>query len=139
MADWKLGNEFSEYKYVTRAESWLGEQYGKYGHGEKLNILNVIALISLALGTRSSKEIFVGAVGFVPQWYIGGDGFDGMISAMSGVQLYKRRWTTVAFPLVLETLRTMKDFTKGKKPTKLSVTRMVVFAAGYLAAMSRMV
>ena len=81
----------------------------------------------------------MGAVGFVPQWYIGGDGFDGMISAMSGVQLYKRRWTTVAFPLILETLRTMKDFTKGKTPTKLSVTRMVVFAAGYLAAMSRMV
>ena len=136
---WELGDQYSEYQYVTRAETFLETQYGKYGGGEKLNILNVLAMISLALGTRSGKEVFAGALGFVPHWYIGGDGFDGMISAMTGVQLYKRRWKTVAFPLVLEVLRTMKDFTKGKAITKLAVSRTTIFAVGYIAAMSRMV
>ena len=123
-----LGDQFSEYEYVTKAETWLETGYKKYGRDDKLNILNVIALISLAFGTRGSKEIFAGIVGFVPHYYIGGDGLDGMISAMTGVQLAKRRWKTAAFPLILESLRTMKDFTKGK-----------VVTGGYLAAMSRMV
>ena len=70
---------------------------------------------------------------------LGGDGLDGLISAMTGVQLYKKRWTTVAFPLILETLRTMKDLTKGKVVTKLGISRTLIFVGGYFAAMSRMV
>ena len=131
----------SEYEYVTRAESFFEKKYKKYGAGDKLSILNVIALISLAFGTRGSGEIFAGVLGFVPHYYIGGDGLDGMISAMTGVQLYKRRWKTVAFPLILESLRTLKDFTGGKKPvlTKLALSRTAIFVGGYLAAMSRIV
>ena len=135
----ELGDKYSEYGYVTRAETFLETQYGKYGAGDKLSILNIIAMISLALGTRSTTEVFAGALGFVPHWYIGGDGFDGLISAMTGVQLAKKRWKTVAFPLVLESLRTLKDFTKGKAVTKLAASRMTIFAAGYIAAMSRVV
>ena len=134
-----LGDQYSEYAYVTQAEGFLETKYKKYGRGDKLNKLNIIALISLAFGTRSAKEIFAGVVGFVPHYYIGGDGLDGMISAMTGVQLAKRRWKTVAFPLILETLRTMKDFTKGKVLTKLAISRSAIFVGGYLAAMSRMV
>ena len=134
-----LGDQFSEYGYVTQAETWLETGYKKYGRDDKLNILNVIALISLAFGTRGSTEVFAGIVGFVPHYYIGGDGLDGMISAMTGVQLAKRRWKTAAFPLILETLRTMKDFTKGKVVTKLAISRSAIFVGGYLAAMSRMV
>ena len=138
-AGWKLGDEFSDYKYVTEAETFLEGQYTKFGAGDKLSVLNIIALVSLALGTRGGKEIFAGAVGFVPHWYIGGDGFDGMVSALTGIQLYKRRWATVAFPLVLETLRTLKDFTKGKAITKLATSRTLIFVAAYIAAMSRVV
>ena len=134
-----LGDQFSEYGYVTKAETWLETQATQYGRGDKLNVLNIIALISLAFGTRGAKEVFAGVVGFVPHYYIGGDGLDGMISAMTGVQLAKRRWKTAAFPLILETLRTMKDFTKGKVVTKLAISRSAIFVAGYLAAMSRMV
>mgnify|MGYP000521813543 CR=1 FL=1 len=130
----------SEYEYVTREESFFEKQYTKYGAGDKLSILNVFALISLAFGTRGSGEIFAGVLGFVPHYYIGGDGLDGMISAMTGVQLYKRRWKTVAFPLILESLRTLKDFTKGKAMvTKLGLSRTAIFVGGYLAAMSRIV
>lgn len=135
----ELGDKYSEYGYVTRTEKFLETQYGKYGAGDQLSMLNIIAMISLALGTRSTKEVFAGALGFVPHWYIGGDGFDGLISAMSGVQLAKRRWKTVAFPLVLESLRTLKDFTKGKAITKLAASRTAIFAAGFIAAMSRVV
>ena len=136
---WKLGDEYSDYKYVTKAETFLEGQYTKFGAGDKLSVLNIIALVSLALGTRGGKEIFAGAVGFVPHWYIGGDGFDGMVSALTGIQLYKRRWATVAFPLVLETLRTLKDFTKGRAITKLATSRTLIFVAAYIAAMSRVV
>ena len=139
MAGWQLGDKFSDYGFVTRTETFLETQYGKYGAGDKLSILNIIAMISLALGTRSTKEVFAGAIGFVPHWYIGGDGFDGLISAMTGVQLAKKRWKTVAFPLVLESLRTLKDFTKGKAITKLAASRTAIFAAGFIAAMSRVV
>ena len=135
----ELGDKYSEYGYVTRTEKFLETQYGKYGAGDQLSMLNIIAMISLALGTRSGKEVFAGALGFVPHWYIGGDGFDGLISAMSGVQLAKRRWKTVAFPLVLESLRTLKDFTKGKAITKLAASRTAIFATGFIAAMSRVV
>ena len=134
-----LGAEFSDYQYVTKAEGFLETQYKKYGAGEKLSMLNVIALISLAYGTRGAGEIFAGVVGFVPHYYIGGDGLDGMISALTGVQLYKRRWKTVAFPLILESLRTLKDFTKGKVLTKLAISRTAIFVGGYVAAMSRIV
>ena len=140
---WLLGAQYSDYKVVTQTEAYLEKQYAKYGAGEKLGLLNVVALISLAFGTRGAGEIFAGVVGFVPHWYIGGDGFDGMISALTGVQLYKRRWKTVAFPLLLESLRTLKDFTKGSgmkaRPTKLALSRTAIFVAGYFAAMSKIV
>ena len=131
------GSGPSEYGYVTQAEGYLE---GKF-KGDKLGLLNVIALISLAFGTKNAKEIFAGVVGFVPHWYLGGDGIDGMISALTGVQLAKGRWKTVAFPLILETLRTLKDFTKGNKIflSKLDASRTAIFVGGYLAAMSRIV
>ena len=127
----------SEYGYVVQAETFLE---GKFA-GDKLGLLNVIALISLAFGTRNAKEIFAGVVGFVPHWYVGGDGLDGMISALTGVQLAKGRWKTVAFPLILETLRTLKDFTKGNKIflSKIDASRTAIFLGGYLAAMSKIV
>ena len=133
------GSEGSDYKFVTDAEAYFEKQYGKFSQGDKLGLLNVLALISLAFGVKSASEIFVGAVGFVPHYMLGGDGLDGLISAMTGVQLYKKRWTTVAFPLILETLRTMKDLTKGKVVTKLGISRTLIFVGGYFAAMSRMV
>ena len=133
------GSKISEYEYVQRAEGYLETGYDTISANDPLYLLNVLALMSLAFGVKNVKEIFVGAVGFVPHWYLGGDGFDGMISALSGVFLYKRRWTYVAFPLLLEALRTMKDFTKGKQITKLALSRSGTFLAGYLIAMSRMV
>ena len=133
------GSEGSDYQFVTEAEKYFEKQYTKYSAGDKLGLLNVVALISLAFGVRSTSEIFVGAVGFVPHYLAGGDGLDGLISAMTGVQLYKKRWKSVAFPLILETLRTMKDFTKGKVVTKLGISRTLIFVGGYVAAMSRMV
>jgi len=48
-AGWKLGDEFSDYKYVTEAETFLEGQYTKFGAGDKLSVLNIIALVSLAL------------------------------------------------------------------------------------------
>ena len=127
----------SEYGYVVQAETFLE---GKFA-GDKLGLLNVIALISLAFGTRNAKEIFAGVVGFVPHWYVGGDGLDGMISALTGVQLAKGRWKSVAFPLILETLRTLKDFTKGNKIllSNIDASRTAIFLGGYLAAMSKIV
>ena len=133
------GSKVSEFDYVTRAEGYLESGYGYGSAKDPLYLLNVVALLSLALGIKSSKEIFVGAVGFVPHWYLGGDGFDGMIAALSGVSLYKKRWMYVAFPLLLEALRTLKDFTKGKQITKLALSRSATFLGGYLAAMSRIV
>ena len=133
------GSKVSEYDYVQRAEGYLESGYETISAGDPLYLLNVLALLSLALGLKNGKEILVGAVGFVPHWYLGGDGFDGLIAALSGVFLYKKRWTYVAFPLLLEALRTMKDFTKGKQITKLALSRSATFLGGYLVAMSRMV
>ena len=133
----------SEYYYLQQAEGYLESGYEKGSAGDPLYLLNVLALGSLALGVRHPKDIFVGVAGFVPHWYLGGDGFDGMIAAMSGAFTYKRRWGYVAFPILLESLRTLKDFTKSKAITfegsRLALSRSATFLAGYLLAMSRIV
>ena len=133
------GSEPTDYAYVQQTETFLEEQYTKFSGGDKLGVLNIIALISLAFGVRSGKEVVAGAFGFFPHYMLGGDGLDGMIAAMSGIQLAKKRWKTVAFPAVLEALRTAKDLTKGKVVTKLGISRTAIFLAGYAVAMSRMV
>ena len=133
----------SEYGYVQQAEGYLESGYEQISAKDPLYLLNVLALLSLALGVKKPTELFIGVVGFVPHWYLGGDGVDGMIAAMSGVFAYKRRWAYVAFPLLLESLRTLKDFTKSQKITfdgsKLALSRSATFLGGYLAAMSRIV
>ena len=133
------GSEPSEYQYVQKTETFLEEQYKRFSGTDKLGVLNIAALISLAFGVQSGKEVVAGAFGLSHFYFSGGDGLDGVIAAMSGIQLAKKRWKTVAFPLVLESLRTMKDLTKGKRVTKVGISRTVIFVAGYLAAMSRMV
>jgi hypothetical protein len=147
---WKdidTGSKRDEFGYVTEAETKLEGYYTALSGGEKLPILNVFALISLAMGVKKFQEIFVGIVGFLPEWYVGGDGLDGMIGAMTGYQVYKRRYSTAAFPLVLEALRTLKDITNVPKGgtgvtqyvTKRSLVRAVVFLIGYFAGMSKVV
>ena len=132
------GSEPSEYQYVQQTETFLEEQYKKFSGGG-LGVLNILALISLAFGVRSGKEVFAGALGLSHYYFADGDGLDGVIAALSGIQLAKKRFKTVAFPLVLESLRTFKDLTKGKRVTKVGMSRTAIFVGGYLAAMSRMV
>jgi len=145
--DIDTGSKRDEFAYVTQAETKLEGYYKDLSGGEKLPILNVFALISLAMGVKNFQEIFIGIVGFLPEWYVGGDGLDGMIGAMTGYQVYKRRYSTAAFPVVLESLRTLKDITnvpsggKGvtQYVTKRSLVRAIVFLIGYFAGMYRLV
>ena len=69
------GSEGSDYKFVTDAEAYFEKQYGKFSQGDKLGLLNVVALISLAFGVKSASEVFIGAVATLyagrrrPRWF----------------------------------------------------------------------
>ena len=47
------GSEPSEYQYVQKTETFLEEQYQKFSGTDKLGVLNIVALISLAFGVES--------------------------------------------------------------------------------------
>ena len=67
-------------------------------------------------------------------YYAGGDGLDGIISLLSGVQLAKKKYATMAFPAILESYKLFKDVRSGQVVNKQSVTRSAIFVTGWLAA-----
>ncbi len=127
------------WKWISDSETFLDSQYETFSRGEKLDIIQILALFSLAFGTANPSEIFLGSVAFIPHYYIGGNGFDGMISVLSGVQIQKRKYGTAAFPTLYESYKVMKDFTSGKTVTRQSLSRSALFVVGWLAARYRYV
>ena len=127
------------WKWISDTESFLDTQYETFSRKEKLDVIQILALFSLAFGTSNPAELFLGSAAFIPHYYIGGNGFDGMISVLSGVQIQKRKYATAAFPTLYESYKVMKDFTSGKTVTRQSLSRSVLFVVGWLAARYRYV
>ena len=119
---------------IPASEKYLEARYAQIAGGETLPIYTVVALMSLAFGTSNSKELLLASGGMLAQYYAGGDALDGIISVLSGVQLAKGKFRTMAFPALLESYKTFKDFTKGKTITKQTATRSAIFVTGWLAA-----
>ena len=116
------------------AETWLEERYQQVSGGDDLKFIKVAALISLAFGVSGPAELLLASGGMLAQYYSDSDGIDGVISALTGVQLAKRKYTTMAFPAMLESYKLLKDFQKDKTVTKQSLTRTSIFVVGWLAA-----
>ena len=128
-----------EWSVVERGEAYLEKTYAKLAQGEQLPLIQLLAALSLAFGVANMKEVFLATVLFIPPWYFKGDGFDGMISALSGIQLFKKKYTTMAFPTLLESYKLMRDFTGQKTVTKAGLVKAACFLAGWLAARYRYV
>lgn len=125
---------FPEEDPIPRGEAWLEERYKQVSGGEKLPIITVAALISLAFGVSGPAELLLASGGMLAQYFADSDGIDGIISVLSGVQLAKRKYKTMAFPAMLESYKLFKDVRQGKTVTKQSVTRTAIFLTGWLAA-----
>ena len=94
---------------------------------------SVLALFSLAFGIKHVKEFVAGTAGGVIQHFVAeGEGVDGMVSCLAGVQIQKRRYTTAAFPVLLETWKGLRDFQKGKYLSKQNISRNGLFFLGFL-------
>ena len=120
--------------FVREAEVYLESGYMKVAAGEELPLIQLLAAFSLAYGVGNMREVFLSSVMFLPPWYFNGDGFDGMISTLSGIQLYKKKYRTMAFPALLESYKLMRDFTSKKYVTKNGLIRVATFLVGYFAA-----
>ena len=124
----------ANWEFITTGETWLETQYETYSREEKLDIISVFAMISLAFGTSNAKELILGAAAFIPQYWIGGNGFDGMISVLAGIQMAKGKFSTAAFPTLYESYKLLKDFTAGKTVTKQGASRAAIYGVGWAAA-----
>ena len=120
--------------FVREAEQYMEAGYKKLVTGEELPLIQLLAALSLAFGVANMREVFLASVMFLPPWYFNGDGFDGMISTLSGIQLYKKKYRTMAFPALLESYKLMRDFTSKKYVTKNGLIRVATFLVGYFAA-----
>ena len=125
--------------YIAEAEEYVEGRYTQIVAGEKLPVITVAALISLAFGVRSPLELVLGSGGMYAEWFAGGDGLDGAIAVLTGVQLAKRRYATMAFPALLESYKLLQDVRAGQYVNKKSLTRTSLFLTGWLAARYRYV
>lgn len=121
-----------DYSYYPKEGERYVEEAFKKETGE-YPAFSVLALFSLALGVRSASEFVAGTVGGVVQHFVAqGQGVDGMVSCLAGVQIHKRRFATAAFPVLLETWKGLRDFQKGKALEKESISRNSLFLVGWL-------
>ena len=125
--------------YIGEAETYAETTYTQIAAGEKLPAITIAALISLAFGVRNPLELLLGSAGMYAEWFSGGDGLDGAIAVLSGVQLAKRRYATMAFPALLESYKLLQDMRSGTYVNKKSLTRTAIFLTGFLAARYRYV
>ena len=119
---------------VPAVETWAEARYAQISGGEKIPLITIVALISLAFGVSGPGELLLGSGGMLAHYYAGGDGLDGIISLLSGVQLAKKKYATMAFPAILESYKLFKDVRSGQVVNKQSVTRSAIFVTGWLAA-----
>jgi len=119
---------------IPEAETWLEERYQQVSGGDDLKFIKVAALISLAFGVSGPAELLLASGGMLAQYFADSDGIDGIISVLSGVQLAKRKYKTMAFPAMLESYKLLKDVKAGKIVSKQSLTRTTIFVTGWLAA-----
>jgi hypothetical protein len=112
---------------VPAVETWAEARYAQISGGEKIPLITIVALISLAFGVSGPGELLLGSGGML-------DGLDGIISLLSGVQLAKKKYATMAFPAILESYKLFKDVRSGQVVNKQSVTRSAIFVTGWLAA-----
>jgi len=129
----------TDYSYYPReGERYLVEAF-KEETGDYPGY-SVIALLSLAVGTRSATELGAATLGGVVQHFVvKGSGVDGMISCLAGVQIHKRRFTTAAFPILLETWKGLREFQKGKALSKENISRNLLFFVGYFLSYAKYV
>ena len=127
------GTWFAE-DYLGGAETWAEARYTQLSAGEKLPLITVVALISLAFGVRNPLELVLGSGGMLAEYFAGGDGLDGAIAVLTGVQLAKRRYATMAFPALLESYKLIQDMKSGTYVNKKSLTRTAIFLTGWMAA-----
>ena len=128
-----------EWEFAEEGERWLEKTYEELAQGEQLPLIQLFAALSLAFGVTSMYELALATALFLPPWYVKGDGFDGMISALTGIQLFKKRYRTMAFPALLESYKVMRDFTGKKTITQGALAKAVCFLIGYFAARYRYV
>ena len=129
-----MGDVDKDYSYYPReGERYFVEAFRK--ETGEYPAYSVLALFSLAFGIKNVTEFTAGTVGGVIQHFVAdGEGVDGMVSALAGVQIRKGRFSTAAFPILLETWKGLKDFQKGKALSKQNISRNVLFFVGYLMA-----
>ncbi len=62
------------WKWISDTEEFLDTQYETFSRKEKLDVIQILALFSLAFGTSNPSELFLGSAAFIPHYYIGGNG-----------------------------------------------------------------
>ena len=103
------------------------------------DLLTVASMISLAFGTESAAEILYGSAGMLVLYWGGGSGLNGAISALAGVQIAKRKFTTVTLPTLVETYKIFQDYRLGKSLDRRSFSKIGLFIAGFFLAVNRFV
>ena len=105
----------------------------------KGDVLSLASLVSLGIGTTSGYELLAGALGMLLAYGGSGDPLDGAVAALSGIQIAKGRYQTVALPTLAETYKIFEDYQDGKKFSKTSGIVLGLFLGGYFLAVNRYV
>ena len=76
------GTYWYDRDYMGDFETYGEARFQDIIQGDKLPLITVAALISLAFGTSNAKELVLGSGGMIAHYMAGGDGLDGIISTI---------------------------------------------------------
>ena len=121
------------YEMETQIETGLGD-LGWVG-ANKLPYLRLAALISLTFGIRSYMEVTLASIAVAIAYFVGAgsapDGIDGAMNALSGVQIARGQYKTVALPVIIELLELFHKFKKGTTMSQKNLITMGIFGVSY--------
>ena len=121
------------YSLETELETRLGD-LGWVG-SKKLPYIRLAGIISLSLGIRGYSEVALGAIAVAIAYFSGvgnaPDGIDGAINALSGVQLARGQYKTVAIPVILELMELFHKFRNGILMSRKSLITLAIFSVAY--------
>ena len=133
MATSRYGTQWYE-DPIYAAEEEIEKRMGDWTGKGRLPIIRIAALISLAIGIRGYMEVSLACIALAISYFTGTtapDGIDGAIQALSGVQVARGQFKTVAFPVLVELLETLHAFQKGVIMSQKSAIGLGIFAVSY--------
>ena len=121
------------YSLETEIETRLGD-LGWVG-AKKLPIIRLAGIISLVFGIRSYSEVTLASIAVGIAYFMGPgnapDGIDGAINALSGVQIARGQYKTVAIPVILELMELFHKFRNKTYMSQKSLITLGIFSVAY--------